>query len=293
MKTLLIINPTSGRNKATRLRRHLIDLAAENPDIHIKVLTGPDDARIISGQASDQGFDRIVVAGGDGTFNQVINGIGDSSIPVGLIPLGTGNVLAYDLGLMPYDLDQALSVLNSGKIREIDLGKAGDRRFILMAGFGFDAEVVCCVATRHKSYFGRLAYAPVILKHSIKARSSKFKLTFDNGTVYEADVYAVIVSNCASYVYNFKIAPDAAPDDGILNLRIFERRPGIKMRFLSWLFRSLLGNTAQDFNITTIKTSRFHIDSKPIVKMQLDGDVYGTSGVDVEVLPKALKLIVP
>jgi diacylglycerol kinase (ATP) len=263
------------------------------PDAEAIVLTVAGEAQRIASDAARDGCDRIVVAGGDGTVNEVINGIGDSRIALGIVPLGTGNVLAYELGLSGDDLDRALDVIDAGNVREFDLGKAGETRFLLMAGFGFDAEVVRSVPARAKGIFGRMAYAPTLIRESVCYRPSEFRLVLDNQTPLSTKAYNVIVCNCASYAPNFQIAPDAVPDDGLLDVLIFEHRPAMKLRFLGWLSASLITRWAADPCAVHHRAKHVRIDSEPPVKMQLDGDVRGESGVDIQVLPRALRLIVP
>ena len=303
MRTLFIVNPTSGRDRSAHLKRRLLDRVAAMPDAEAIILSVAGEAQRIASDAARDGCDRIVVAGGDGTVNEVINGIGDSRVALGIVPLGTGNVLAYELGLSGDDLDRALGVIDAGNVREFDLGLAALRyapggptqgqRFLLMAGFGFDAEVVRSVPARAKGIFGRMAYAPTLIRESVCYRPSEFHLVLDNQMALSTKAYNVIVCNCASYAPNLQIAPDARPDDGLLDVLIFEHRPAMKLRFLGWLWASLITRWAADPCAIHHRAKHVRIDSEPPVKMQLDGDVRGESGVDIEVLPKALRLIVP
>ena len=293
VRTLFIVNPTSGRDRSAHLRRKLLDTVAGIPGAQAIVLTQAGEARYVAADAARTGYERIVVAGGDGTVNEVINGIGDAPVELGIVPLGTGNVLAYQLGLGSDMLEPALEVISAAKVREFDLGKAGDVRFLLMAGFGFDAEVVRSVTARAKGLFGRMAYAPMLVRESVRYRPSEFRLVIDHETVLSATAYNVVVCNCASYAPNFQIAPDARPNDGLLDVLIFENRPGMKLRFLGWLSASLVTRWAADPSAVHYLAKHVWIESTPAVTMQLDGDVRGESGVAIEVLPKALRLIVP
>lgn len=292
VKTLFIVNPTSGRDRSAPLRRKLLDYVAKLPESDAVVLAGPEEAACVAREAAAKGYECVVVAGGDGTVNEVINGIGDDGPCLGIVPLGTGNVLAYELGLDPDDLDNSLSVIAAAKTRQFDLGLAGNRRFVLMAGFGFDAEVVRSVPPRAKGIFGRMAYAPNLVRESVRYRPSEFRLTLDD-TQLSTTAYNVIICNCAAYAPGFRIAPDARPDDGVLDVLIFEHRPAMKLRFLGWLSASLFMRWAADSAAVHYRAKRLRVQSTPAVKMQLDGDVRGESGVDIEVLPKVLRLIVP
>lgn len=308
VQTLFVVNPASGRDRSARHKRKLLDRVAQMPHAKAVVLTTAGDAQKAAARAADDGFDSIVVAGGDGTVNEVINGISDSRVAVGIVPLGTGNVLACELGLKSEDVDGALDVINQGKIREFDLGlvvrrdqdaegdqarQANGRRFLLMAGFGFDAEVVRSVPPRAKGLFGRMAYAPTLIGESVRYRPSTFRIVLDTTTALSVVAYNIVVCNCATYAPNLQIARGARPDDGILDVLIFESRPAMKLRFLGWLSASMITKWAADPCAIHRRAKCIRIDSVPPVKMQLDGDVHGESGVEIRVLPKALRLIVP
>lgn len=293
MRTLFIVNPISGMDIAAPIRRELLDEISTMRGADAHVLTRPGEANSVAKQAVETGYDRIIVAAGDGTLNEVVNGIGDSDIAVGLVPLGTGNVFASELCLSKDSLARSMSVIQTGKTRRIDLGRAGRRRFLLMAGFGFDAEVVHSVPSRAKGMFGKLAYAPTLVKESVSYQPSDFKLTFEDERTIQVEAYNVIVCNSASYAPNFQLAPDAKTDDGLLDVLVFGNEPAMKLKFLGWVSQSLVSSAVADSSVERYQVRRVRIDADPIVKMQIDGDVRGESGINIEVLPNALNLIVP
>lgn len=275
------------------MRRELLDAVSAMRGADAHVLTRAGEAAGVARQAAEMGYDKIVVAAGDGTLNEVINGIGDSDVALGLVPLGTGNVFASELGLDQGSLEHSLSVIQTGKIRRVDVGRAGDTRFLLMAGFGFDAEVVHSVPSRAKGLFGKLAYAPMLVRESVRCQPSAFRLVFDGKTTLETEAYNVIVCNCASYAPNFQLAPDARTDDGLLDVLVFGNEPAMKLKFLGWISASLITAWAADSSAQHYRARSLRVDAVPAVKMQIDGDVRGESGIDIEVLPNALNLIVP
>lgn len=294
MDTVLIINPTSGQGKAAREKRKLLGLVSDMPHIRTALTTGPDHAISLAAQAVNSGCEQVVVAGGDGTINQVINGIGDSHTLLGIIPLGTGNVLAHDLGIPRNDVAGALEIIRAGRSRTVDLGRANGRRFLLMAGMGLDAAVVDAVSPKIKDLLGTAAYAPAAIEQLAKFSPVRFRLSFDDSPAYETDAYAVIAANCGSYAYNFKIAPTAVFDDGLLDIIVFERTLGTKLDLLTHAFKAVFQQRVPaDPGMTCFRAARVRVESDPQVKMQLDGDVCGETGVDIEVLPRALRLIVP
>ncbi|MCE5199044.1 diacylglycerol kinase family lipid kinase, partial [bacterium] len=260
----------------------------------VEVTSSPDDAFTLARHAQEYGYECVVVAGGDGTINQVINGLGDYNIPLGIIPLGTGNVLAHDLGIPAYDITRALKIIEAGKIREVDLAAVGDRRFVLMAGLGFDAAVVGSVSPKVKDVLGTVAYAPAFIEQLIKFNPVRFRLTFGDGSAtYETQALAVVVANCGTYAYNFKIAPEAVFDDGMLDILVFESNYGTTFNLIGQALETFFQQQILNPNTSYFRATRVRVESDPPVKMQIDGDVAGESGVDIRVLPKALKLIVP
>ena len=293
MKSLLIVNPTSGQGMASWERRRLLKLASTLPDVVTVLPDSADHTLELARTALANGFDRVLAAGGDGTINCVINGVGTSGIPVGIIPLGTGNVLARDIGIPCNDVRGALDIITANNVRSMDLGKVGDRLFTLMTGFGFDAEVVDSVDPAAKDVFGTMAYAGPVLAKLFTYEPAHFLFTFENGPVYEADAYAVVIANCGSYAYNLQIAPHAVFDDGLLDVMIFEAGPGAAFRFVGQALEVFFQKQINDPHTTYFKSSSVLVESTPAVKMQVDGDVCGESGIRVEVLRKALNLIMP
>ena len=293
MKSLLILNPTSGQGRAERGKRALLDLFANSPCVDVKITTSADDAFVFANEAICRKYDSILVAGGDGTINKVINGIGPYKIPIGIIPLGTANVLANYIGINPHKIYEAIAVIFAGKTHKFDICRAGNQYFFLNAGFGLDAEVIDSVSPKSKELVGPVAFARPALQTIIKSNPSTFTLTFDNGENYKTDAYFIIAANCAHYANNVNIAPQAIFDDGYLDLLVFEAAWDTKLKLLGHTLEAVFQQRIKDLEATYFKVKKVRIDSEPRVKMQLDGDVCGESCVDIEVLPKAVTFFVP
>ncbi|MEN6358196.1 MAG: diacylglycerol kinase family protein [Armatimonadota bacterium] len=293
MRSLLIINPISGQGKAAREKRKLLDYASAAAHMRTVITSGPDDAAETAQKAAHDGYDLIIAAGGDGTINQVINGIGDIGIPLGIVPLGTGNVLAHDLGIPIHNTEKALEIIRRGKTRRVDVAKTNTRRFILMAGLGFDAAVIDSVSPKVKDVFGTMAYAPAIIEQLVKFTPARFRLTFNDKSVYETEAYAVIAANCGTYAYNFKIARQAIFDDGLLDIMVFEAGALTAINLVGQALDTIFQGTIAHPSTSYFRAAKVRVESEPSVRMQLDGDLHGESGVDIEVVPKALSLIVP
>lgn len=293
MNSLLIVNPASGQGKAAREKRKLLEMVSNMPHIHAVVPKSVDETLDLARNAAVNGYDCVLAAGGDGTINCVINGIGTSGIPLGLIPLGTGNVLAHDLGLPYNDIHASLDVIEHNHIRSLDLGRANGRLFVLMAGFGFDAEVADGVIPEAKGIFGTMAYAGPIIEKLFTYTPAHYTLTMDNGPAYQADAYAVVVANCPTFASSLQIAPHALLDDGMLDVIVFESGPGAMFRFVGQAIEVFFQEIISDPCTSHFKCASLTVESEPKVKMQVDGDVWGESSARIDVLHKALKLIVP
>ncbi len=297
MNALLIVNPVSGQGRTqdvSALRAALAPFAAA-----LVVTQGPGDAEAAACRAAADGFGAVLVAGGDGTINEVVNGLmagrtGDApSLPLGIIPVGTQNVLAHELGLPTGDLPALAALLRAGHTRPIDLGRADDRFFALMAGFGFDAAVVNEVIQPVKDVIGAGAYALATMQALARYQSTTVRLTLDNEqTVSEA--FVVVVANGASYAFrHLKMAPFASLDDGWLDVCVFERPFFDKVGFVAQVVAMFARRHLQDPRVRYYRARRVVIHSEPPMPGQLDGEPFRPTPLTIEVVPNALSVFVP
>ncbi len=300
MNALLVVNPAAGQGKPREA------LAA------LKTALGPfvgrvfetqkaGDAEEAARQAAGRGFDAVLVAGGDGTVNEVINGLmtapnmsglqSSGSLPLGLVPLGTQNVLASELGLSD-DLMAVAALLRAGKTRRLDLGRAGTRCFVLMAGFGFDAVVVREVLGSVKELIGPAAYAFATLGALAKYQSTAITLTLDGETI-RSEAFLVVVANAASYAYRqIKLAPFAALGDGWLDICVFERPKLDRVGFASQMVSVLARRHLRDPSVRYYRARTITLSSHPPISGQLDGETFGQTPVTICIVPNALSVFV-
>ncbi|MGI4788960.1 MAG: diacylglycerol/lipid kinase family protein [Janthinobacterium lividum] len=298
MNSLLIVNPMAGQGKPQRALDQM--QAALGPLLGSIVVTQKGgDAEAAARGAAGRGFDAVLVAGGDGTVNEVINGLltspdNSESLPLGLIPLGTQNVLAAELGMPTADdLDTAAAILRAGKMRRLDAGKAGDRYFVLMAGFGFDAVVVREVLGPVKELIGPAAYAFATLGALAKYHSTLISLTLD-GEEIRSEAFLVVVANAASYAYRqIKLAPFASPDDGWLDICVFERPPMDRVGFATQMMAVLARRHLRDPSVKYYRARNIILKSEPPIQGQLDGETFGETPVALSVVPGILPVFVP
>lgn len=286
--TLLIINPTAGGGRA----KAACDVFERADHTDTVVTESKGDAEQIARNAAQTGYERVVAAGGDGTINEVANGLAGSDTAVGILPLGTANVLARELGIPISDVKSAVDIVNQGNIRSIDLGRADSRYFVAMAGLGFDAAVVHRVVPRMKKLVGVGAYGLAVARELARLKPARFLMDID-GEQVETDASVVIISNSASYAYGIKVATDALLDDGLLDVMIFGITEQARLGLLRQALRVLLHTHLADPNILCLKARKISVRAEPDVFVQLDGDESGRTPVAIENVSKALKVIVP
>ena len=297
MKFLLIVNPAAGQGRPQEAVAAI--QAGLGPLLGGVVVTqSAGDAARAARSAAIYGCDGVLVAGGDGTINEAINGLLTAEnracpLPLGVLPLGTQNILASELGLPVSDPAATLALLRAGRTRLLDVGRAGTRFFVLMAGFGFDAVVVRDVLGAVKGLIGPAAYALATVSALAKCRSTAITLTLD-GEVIRSEAFLVVVANVSSYaVRRVKVAPFAAPDDGWLDVCVFERPRRARVGFASQMMAVVARRHLRDPRVRLYRARTITLDSDPPVQGQLDGESIGGTPVEISVVPRILPVFVP
>lgn len=286
---VVVVNPTA-RNmpKRDKLREILDPLTLEGHSLSIEVTAGPGDATRIARDAAASGATRIAACGGDGTLNEVINGVGSRDAAVGVLPTGTGNVWAKEVGI-PRDIAKAARLLVEGPVRRVDLGEANGRRFLLMCGIGLDGTVTGLVKPRLKRWLGSTSYVVVGLNElrRFKPLTSVFEL---DGEPIERTYYFALVANSRSYGGVLDIARRAFVDDGLLDVCVFGG--GSLTRLARHALRIALGRqfSAKDILYRRVRSVRL---STPGIGLQVDGDFMGDTPVEIRAQPRAIRMVVP
>ena len=292
-RTLLIINPISGQWRVNTAKAQMLERLGSIGPLEVFETTGPGDATAAARRAVETGVRRVVVAGGDGTVNEVVNGLAGSDVLMGLVPLGTANVLARELDIPLEDVDAACGIIQAGRVTKIDLAKCDGQYFVLMAGIGFDAAVVNNVDPKIKDIFGPAAYGISGATELLRHKPSKFSINID-GVTYETEGSMVVVANVSSYAIEIKVARHAIFNDGWLDVCVFEKSETPRIGLLSQALRLvLLGSIPGDPSITCFKGKKVSITCEPPAFVQIDGDVVGKTPTEIEVFPNALRMIVP
>jgi YegS/Rv2252/BmrU family lipid kinase len=231
----------------------------------------------------------VLVAGGDGTVNEVVNGLAGAMRPpaVGVLPLGTANVLARDLGL-PLDPAAAATALADGSTRPIRLGLVNGRRFVMMAGVGFDARVVAAVRPEAKRRLGRLAYALAAAGHWAGGKRVRYRLR-SAGTAME--VGSVVVANGRHYAGGYIACPEADLSRPELALCVLAS-PG-RGQILAAAIGLGVGRIAEVPGIDHRVETAFTIDGPGDEPIQADGDIVGTLPATFAVAPEPVEMLAP
>jgi len=291
MNATLIFNPTAGRGKPTEAGRIVRALSDYDIGSEIVLTRKAGDGTALARKAAEEGCELVIAAGGDGTVNDVVNGLAGTSTRLGILPLGTVNVLARELGI-PLDPQQAIRTIAEGAVKRIDLGRANDRYFTIMAGFGFDAQVCANVFLPLKNIVGLPAYVLAGLGALAKYRATNITLEMPNGN-YSGKAFQVVIANSSTYALDLKLTPRASPDDGLLDVCIFERPITNRMGFIRQVAEVLVNRHLHHKAVRRFRTPSVTVKSDPGVMVQLDGDAFETTPMEVSILPRALPVIVP
>jgi YegS/Rv2252/BmrU family lipid kinase len=251
--------------------------------------TKPDDpGERLARQAVEAGVDLVLVSGGDGTVSACASGVAGSGIPLGVLPCGTGNLLARNLGL-PLCLDEALAVALAGSDRALDVGLANGRSFVVMAGIGFDAEMLGGASEELKRHFGWAAYVLSALRH-LSDHPVRVRMRADGGPLLWYRASGVIIGNVGSLPGGVRLLPDAVPDDGRLDVAVLAARG-----WVGWLqLASDVVRRRKTGRLGRLACRELCVDLSRTWSWEVDGEVAGhTRQLKITVRPGSLLLRVP
>jgi len=294
-KVTLISNPKTGRYGSRRLRpiqEAASQLEALGVTVDLKLTAGPGDAAQIAARAARNGSADVIVAGGDGTINEAIQGLAGTNARLGILPRGTANVLARELGL-PLDDERAVAVAAQGKSRQIYLGLAINettdekRHFVLMAGLGLDASVVRRVQPSLKKRIGKGAFWISGLSHLADWNPIPFTLEID-GKKYTSTFAAI--GKAARYGGDLAITPGARLDQREFEICIIETMSRVRyLHLLSYALRNGMPRDKPEVRFVNANSVKAYGDAA----VQIDGELLGELPMRFEIAPHSLEVIVP
>ena len=299
MRAAVIYNPSAGRGRAgviaSAVERGLVKRGLE---AELFATQRPTDAMDIAGRLVSQ-VDVIVAVGGDGTINEVVNGMtrrrrqrpnAQPRAKLGIVPAGTVNVLALDLGL-PFQVERACNVIAGGRTVFIDVGGVNKRGFVLMMGAGVDALTVANIDPRTKKRFRELAFLGTGLKVGLATPPPAFVVR-TGGREYTATFF--VASNSRYYAGHLGLTPEADLTDGVLDLLVFTgtTRSSLATFWLEVPSRLHLRNS----NVIYLRGEQAELiplEEKETIWFQTDGELAGKLPATVEIDAHALEVLVP
>jgi len=283
---VVILNPTAGSPEALRDWQERVESIARGCPIRVTSRAGETEA--LARRAVEEGFARIVAAGGDGTVNQVANGLAGSKAALGLLPLGTVNVFAMELGLPLHNLDLCWDIIEGSNLRLVDLPSANGKYFVQLAGVGLDAQVVKETSLAFKRSFGPLSY--LISAAQIAARQPpKLFIKSENAPVDEGSF--VLIGNGRFYGGPFPFFKHAVIDDGLFDVVVFKRLGYLEI--IKYLQDVVFSSDIRVPEIEYFQTRRLRLTSEQDVPLELDGELAGNCPVDFQIQKKALHVLAP
>ncbi|MBV9862616.1 MAG: YegS/Rv2252/BmrU family lipid kinase [Alphaproteobacteria bacterium] len=286
---LIIFNPAAGRRGRAQARLRRVRRRLERLGCAVVVRsTSPaaGDAERLAREA-EPSVDLIVAAGGDGTVNEVATGLHGSERPLAILPTGTTNVVAREIG-MPRAAAAIAAVIAAGEPRAVWPGRLPGRLFLAMAGSGFDAQIVAAVDSRLKRRIGKLAFIWAILMRLARYRGCELTVSVD-GVPHRA--VSAIVAKSRYYAGNFVIAPEARLDAPVLHVVLFQH--GRRLAALRYLLALPLGRLPRLHGVRVLPARSVLLAAAQPVLLHTDGEIAGYLPVPIEIAEQPLQLVWP
>lgn len=286
LRAMIIFNPTAGRRRR-KLDNFVGALNALNIQTEINETSGPGDATNIARSANKAEWDVVIAAGGDGTINEIVNGLDVHSPALAILPLGTANVLALELGL-PSSPQALAALIESGSSADVYLPTANGRSFVLMAGIGFDAHVVDNMQPAFKRRFGKLAYVLLTFAGLRQYSRTRYSVVID-GKPYTAAT--AIAANGHYYGGRFICASQATLFQPSLHVCLFQcNGPWNAMRYAAGL---VTGRLASFPDVQIVPAKRIDVQGPAGEPVQGDGDIVARLPVEILAAHQAIRIICP
>lgn len=288
MRVTVLVNPTAGMRPAV-IEALVESLRARGAVVETATTLVRGHGTELARTAVGQGADVVLACGGDGTVNEVVNGLAGTPTALAVFPAGTVNVWAREVGI-PTDPVRNAALLWEGERRLIDLGKAGDRYFLLMAGIGLDADVASQISGPEKRRWGVLAYLGRGIFTALRWPRQRMWLSLDGRSLRRRALFLVI-GNTRLYGGVVNITHRAVADDGQLDVCLFGGQGLLEK--LAHTFRVATRSHTRATTVEYYRAQRLTLVTRPKVAVQVDGDTIGQTPMTFEAVSLALKVIVP
>ncbi len=282
--TLVILNPAARGANSKALTTRIKQLSSE---IIVRTTSTRGQAKTIAKKAVKEGFHTVIAAGGDGTINEVVNGLARADITLGILPVGTMNVFAAELGIPSGNLARCWEIIEAGHIRRIDLPRANGHYFVQLAGVGLDAQVVQETSWNFKKNFGPLSY--IVSATQIATRTPPHLIVEADDETREGSF--VLIGNGRLYGGPFVIFKKAEIDDGKLDVLIFKNLGYLDIvRYLGGI---VFGSHLNFPDVEYFQTRKLKVHSEQEVPVEVDGEVIGNLPVTFRLSSHKLKVLAP
>jgi YegS/Rv2252/BmrU family lipid kinase len=283
----VIHNPVAGPKVVNRIDQVRAYLSARGLPFRIRETAAPGDAVVMAREAVHAGADAVVAVGGDGTMSEVADGLAGSATRLAFVPHGTGNVFAREFSL-PASVEGCLDLLSTGKTIAVRMAKANDRRFVLLASAGFDAEVVERMSSRQKNLLGIAAYVLCGARHLLRSQPALW-IEFPDRMRVEAQ--AVIAVRGKKYGGNVSIAPDGDISGETFQVIALLRKG--RWSIAKFAFDVLRGKHTASRHVLVRESPSLFVRCAIPSACQVDGDYLGPLPVRLTVTDDLLRIVVP
>jgi YegS/Rv2252/BmrU family lipid kinase len=287
IRTKVIVNRDCKPRKLKRYLKPALRILRHN-GFQLSVLFTHRMGEVLSEtrRAVEQGFEAVIVAGGDGTTNEAINGIVPHDIPLGILPFGGSNVFGREISL-PMHPVRAAAVIARRRTRKIDLGLTQGRYFSMMASCGFDAYAISRTDPKVKKIINRYAYVWAGIKDFFGYRPTEIQLVLDDGKVHETGTF-VAVTNCHFYGGWHEMTPFAQVDDGFLDILIYQGKS--QFGLARFMFHMVYKQHLRMKKVRYYRSRKVELKSDKHTHIQVDGDPLGELPATVEIAPGAMRV---
>jgi YegS/Rv2252/BmrU family lipid kinase len=291
-RVFVVLNPMAGRSTPDDVRQALERHLGEQSQTAIYETTGQEDVVAIVRAELAKAPSIVVAAGGDGTISDVAEALIGTDTRLGIIPVGTANVFARELGI-PLDLEGACALLDSPtNTTSVDAMKVGEQYFVLQIGIGIDSLMIRDTDRQSKRRFGRAAYLWTAFTRLIGYQPTRFTIVADGKRMRPRASQVLIANGGVLGMPPFRWGPNIRPDDGKIDVCIVSARTALD--YLGLIWHTITGQQRRDRNVRYLTAERgIAISADQPLPIQADGEIIGDTPIQIEVIPDALKVIVP
>lgn len=279
----VIVNPAA---RSERARRAIGQIESFTRHAMVCTTSCRGEAETIARNAVREGFRKIVAAGGDGTVNEVVNGIADSDVALGLLPLGTVNVFATELGLPSSDLENCWDIIERGYVRSVDLPRANETHFVQLAGIGLDAQAVKETSMTLKRNFGPLSY---LLSAAQIASRRPPKLFIESDDTQSTEGSFVLVGNGRLYGGPFPFFKQASVDDGLFDVLVFKHLSYLEI--VGYLHDVIFRSEIRTRDVEYFQTRALRVSADEEVPVEVDGELTTACPVQFSITRHGLRVL--